>query len=43
MARRPGTSIFVVAITRETSDGLAGTDRGRGNLVVRVGDGLGLD
>jgi hypothetical protein len=43
MARRPGTSVFVVAITQDTADGLAPTDRGRGDLVVQVGDGLGLD
>lgn len=43
MARRPGTSIVVVAITRETVDGIAPVDSGRGDLLVRVGDGLGLD
>ncbi|MBM4051935.1 MAG: ChaN family lipoprotein [Planctomycetes bacterium] len=43
LARRPGTSVFVVAITQETGDGLASGDRGRGDLVVRVGDGLSLD
>ncbi|RLS52732.1 MAG: hypothetical protein DWH93_00675 [Planctomycetota bacterium] len=43
MARRPGTSVFVVAITEEDSEGLAAADRTRGDIVVRVGDGLGLD
>jgi len=43
MARRPGTSVFVVAITQDGGEGLAAADRGRGDIVVRVGDGLGLD
>jgi uncharacterized iron-regulated protein len=43
MARRPGTTVFVVAITRDGVDGLAAEDRGRGDVVVQVGDGLGLD
>ena len=43
MARRPGTSIFVVAVTNDSIEGLAAADRGRGDVVVQVGDGLGLD
>lgn len=43
MARRPGTSIFVVAVTSDSIEGLAAADRGRGDVVVQVGDGLGLD
>jgi hypothetical protein len=43
LARRPGTSVFVVAITRDGTEGLAAVDRGRGDVVVQVGDGLGLD
>jgi len=43
MARRPGTSVFVVAITQDGGEGLAAADRARGDIVVRVGDGLGLD
>jgi len=43
LARRPGTSVFVVAITHDGTEGLAAVDRGRGDVVVQVGDGLGLD
>jgi len=43
LARRPGTSVFVVAITQDDGEGLAAADRGRGDVVVQVGDGLGLD
>jgi len=43
VARRPGTSVFVVAITQDRGEGLAEADRARGDIVVRVGDGLGLD
>lgn len=40
MARRPGTSVFVVALSREAADGLTAEDRGRGDVVVQVGEGL---
>jgi uncharacterized iron-regulated protein len=41
LARRPGTIVFVVAITREAGDALAPDDRGRGDIVATVGPGLG--
>ena len=43
LARRPGTIVFVVAITGEAGETLAPGDRGRGDIVATVGPGLGID
>lgn len=40
LARRPGTVVFIVALTRDGEDGLAAKDRLRGNAVAQVGAGL---